>query len=196
MPPRRTTRVPAGRIVGLKDLQARMATANDAAYHLGPTSSPEDFTEVMAALAEAYWIAADLAHQRSKTGCKEHPAGPVDPIAPDGWSTCLLCNNRRRRGDAGPRQVTGQRLTGATSDRNRHAERVAEARRPSPPEAAAWRMPEPAPSPADQDPQTAITRERARTHAAAVARARQDRAARNKPADTPPATAPAKELAR
>ncbi|GGZ23791.1 hypothetical protein GCM10010387_16280 [Streptomyces inusitatus] len=184
MPPRRSPRVPAARVVGLKDLQARMATANDLAYHLDLTSVPEDFQTVMKALEEAYWIAADLAHQRSKTGCTDHPHGPVDPVAPEGWSSCLFCNNNRRRGVQQPRAVTGQRLTGATSGRNRHAERVEEARRPSPPEAARWREPDIRPSPADEDPEAAVRRERARTHAAAVDRARQDRAARKK-AGTP-----------
>ncbi|MEU0181484.1 hypothetical protein ABZ312_09870 [Streptomyces sp. NPDC006207] len=179
MASRRSRSIPAARVVGLKDLQTRMATANDLAYHLDYTSEPEDFEKVMEALDEAYWIAADLARKKSRTGCTDHPHGPIDPLAPEGWGSCLICNGRRRSGKTGERNRTGALLTGATSDTNRPAERVAAAREPSPAEAARWRMPD---EPRELDsPILAARRSSAdRTHAAALARARQERATKTK----------------
>ena len=181
MTQKKTYRVPPGRVVGLRDLRARMATANDLAYHLELTSSQEQFQEVMEALHEAYWIAAALAASNSRTGCSEHPQGPVDPNAPDGWGRCLLCNSRRRAGLIRQRDVTGQNLTGATSGLNRPQRSLEAARQPSPPEAAPWR--EPAHLHTEQltydSPILARRRERADSRrAAALARARREKAAR------------------
>ncbi|WP_439082138.1 hypothetical protein [Streptomyces sp. WL006] len=178
MSKQKSFRVPAGRVVGLSDLRARMATANDLAYDLTVTSDTADFKQVMEALHEAYWIAAALASASSRTGCTEHPQGPVDPVAPDGWSKCLLCNNRRRSGRTEPVKLTGRYLTGATADVNRPRERVEAARQPADPGRAAWREPEGAhPAPLDS-PVLAHRRATAdHTHAAALARARAERTA-------------------
>ncbi|GAA2948775.1 hypothetical protein ACFPN0_14895 [Kitasatospora cinereorecta] len=181
MADRRSRSIPAARVVGLKDLQARMATANDLAYHLDYTSEPEDFEKVMEALHEAYWIAADLAKKRTRTGCTDHPHGPVDPIAPEGWGTCLICNSRRRSG----KQARTERdsevwLTGATSEVNRPAEKVAAALQ-SPSTDPRWRM-QPHEERTDLDSPILAARRTGvdRTHAAALARARQERAAKVK----------------
>lgn len=179
---RKSYRVPQGRVVGLRDLQARMATANDMAYHLELTSDTEDFRKVMEALHEAYWIAAALASCTTRTGCSEHPHGPVDPEAPEGWGACLLCNSRRRVGLTEPRSVTGQFLTGATSDVNRPKERVEAARLPASPDRDQWC--EPAGRFVTAEPDSPILAHRRsrtdRTHAAAVAKARAEKAARAK----------------
>lgn len=176
-------RVPPGRVVGLTDLRARMATANDIAYHLEPTSDTADFRQVMEALHEAYWIAAALASSTSRTGCREHPQGPVDPEAPEGWGACLLCNSRRRIGMVRQRPATSEAFTGATSAVNRPARNLEAARQPSSPDRAQWREPAHvhearmeagAPRP---DHRTAGAD---RTHAAALARARSDKADRNR----------------
>ncbi|MEU7323333.1 hypothetical protein ABZ682_22700 [Streptomyces griseoviridis] len=176
---RKIYRVPPGRVVGLKDLRARMATANDLAYHLELTSDADDFREVMEALNEAYWLAAALAAQTSRTGCPEHPQGPVDPEAPEGWGRCLLCNSRRRSGLV--RQRDGARLgwTGATSGLNRPQRSLEAARQPSSPDSARWREPEGMHEAqfAYDSPILARRRERADpTHAAALARARRQKA--------------------
>ncbi|MXM66754.1 hypothetical protein GR925_25815 [Streptomyces sp. HUCO-GS316] len=179
---RKTYRVPAGRVVGLKDLRNRMATANDLAYHLELTSATEDFAAVMDALNEAYWIAAALASATTRTGCTEHPQGPLDPEAPEGWGKCLLCNSRRRSGLLRQRDVTGQNLTGATSSRNRPAERLAAARQQSGP-APQWRQPEHVHTDELTYDSPLLQRRRERhdpTHAAALARARRERAERTK----------------
>jgi hypothetical protein len=177
-------RVPAGRVVGLADLRARMATANDLAYHLELTSDTEDFAKVMEALHEAYWIAAALASRSSRTGCREHPHGPVDPEAPDGWGVCLLCNSRRRIGQAKAREIHGQPLTGATAEINRPRRAVETAREPSPPEAAAWREPAEQHPPVLDSPILANRRTgQDHTHAAALARARHEKAARKTAAE-------------
>ncbi|MEC3995058.1 hypothetical protein VSR01_16555 [Actinacidiphila sp. DG2A-62] len=175
----KTYRVPAGRVVGLTDLRARMATANDLAYHLELTSDTDDFAEVMEALHEAYWIAAALASRASRTGCREHPHGPVDPEAPEGWGVCLLCNSRRRIGQVKAREIHGQPLTGATAEINRPRRSVETAREPSPPEAAEWREPAAQHPPVLDSPILVHRRaDQDRTHAAALARARADKAAR------------------
>ncbi|WNI20335.1 hypothetical protein [Actinacidiphila sp. ITFR-21] len=181
MPREKSYRVPAGRVVGLTDLRARMATANDLAFHLELTSDTADFKAVMDALHEAYWIAAALASANTRTGCREHPHGPVDPEAPEGWGTCLLCNGRRRAGLTRPREVTGQRPTGATAQVNRPNRALEAARRPSPPQAAAWREPADVHTREVDSPILAARRASVdRTHDAALARARQERAARAK----------------
>ncbi|MFD3608987.1 hypothetical protein ACFWXA_13100 [Streptomyces atroolivaceus] len=181
MAPRRTRSIPAARVVGLKDLQARMATANDIAYHLDYTSEPEDFEKVMEALHEAYWIAADLAKKRTRTGCADHPHGPVDPVAPEGWGTCLICNGRRRSGKQARTEREGEiLLTGATSEVNRPAETVAAALQPTAADPR-WRM-QPHEERTDLDSPILAARRAGvdRTHAAALARARQERAAKAK----------------
>lgn len=178
---KKTYRVPAGRVVGLRDLRARMATANDLAYHLDHTSPIEDFQQVMEALHEAYWIAAALAAKNSRTECRDHPQGPVDPEPPEGWGVCLLCNSRRRAGLARPRPVTGQNLTGATSAVNRPRRSLEAARQPSPPESAQWREPAHLHT-AQLEPDSLILTRRRETadpiRARALARARQEKAAR------------------
>lgn len=179
-----TYRVPAGRIVGLKDLRARMATANDLAYHLDLTSDTDDFTAVMEALHEAYWIAAALASRTSRTGCKDHPHGPVDPEPEPGWGLCLLCNSRRRTGQAKARKITAEPMTGATAELNRPRRSVETAREPSQPEAAHWReSPEVLPERMTYDSPVLANRRAGQdaTHAAALARARAERAARDRP---------------
>lgn len=178
---RKSYRVPAGRIVGLNDLRARVATASDMVHHLDATSPAEEFQQAMEALHEAYWIAAALAGNNSRTECREHPQGPVDPEAPDGWGVCLLCNSRRRAGLARPHPATGQNLTGATSAVNRPRRSLEAARQPSPPESAQWR--EPAHLHAAQlEPDSLILARRRQTadpvRARALARARQEKAAR------------------
>ncbi|MFJ9461061.1 hypothetical protein ACIRST_39080 [Kitasatospora sp. NPDC101447] len=126
--------LPAGRVVGLADLRTKMATANDLAYHAALTSDPAEFQAVMEALHEAYWIAAALASRCTRTGCAEHPHGPVDPEAPDGWGQCLLCNSRRCSGRTrrALRMVgNGEHLTGATSQMNRPQVSLDAGRRPA-----------------------------------------------------------------
>ncbi|MFC8723682.1 hypothetical protein [Streptomyces bacillaris] len=175
-----TTRVPASRVVGLTTLQDRLATVNDLVHDLTLTSPQNDFRQAMDALHEAYSVAATLASATSRTGCAQHPQGPVDPIAPDGWGKCLLCNQWRRTGRNQPREVTGQRLTGATAGINRPRSRMEAARRPAPPETAAWREPETTHTDAMTYDSPILARRRAtadHTHTAALARARAERKA-------------------
>ncbi len=41
--------------------------------------------------------------RRSATGCDTHPDGAIDPIPPDGWGQCLICNTHRRRAQSSRR---------------------------------------------------------------------------------------------
>ncbi|MFF4292180.1 hypothetical protein ACFY0N_00820 [Streptomyces vinaceus] len=179
MAPRRTVRIPAARFVAYRDLQARLSAANELAYELNSASAPEEFQKVMDALNEAYWIAADLAHQRSRTGCTYHPHGAVDPEPPEGWGHCLICNGWRRSGKTIRNPDRPVMLTGATSATNRPAARVVVARQSTPLEAAQWREPEFRPG--LDSPILAARRERSdSTHTAALIKARQEKAARKK----------------
>jgi hypothetical protein len=35
--------------------------------------------------------------RRTATGCDTHPDGAIDPVPPDGWGQCLICNTHRHR---------------------------------------------------------------------------------------------------
>jgi hypothetical protein len=35
--------------------------------------------------------------RHTATGCDTHPDGAIDPVPPDGWGQCLICNTQRRR---------------------------------------------------------------------------------------------------
>ncbi|MEU7092954.1 hypothetical protein [Kitasatospora aureofaciens] len=184
MTSQKSYRVPAGRVVGLADLRTKMATANDLAYHLALTSDPGEFQVVMEALHAAYWIAAALAKRSTRTGCAEHPHGPVDPEAPDGWGQCLLCNSRRRSGRArrALRMVgNGENLTGATSQVNRPQRSLNASMRPAEANASRWREPEEVHTTQPYSPILAHRQAAAdseKTHAAALARARREKAER------------------
>ncbi len=41
--------------------------------------------------------------RRTVTGCDTHPDGAIDPVPPDGWGQCLLCNTRRHRAQSNRR---------------------------------------------------------------------------------------------
>ncbi len=83
----------------LTSLRAQLATINDLAYELGPGSSLAEAAELRRALLQAAdTVGAMAGGTVSGTGCSQHPKGPVDPVAPEGWGPCLLCNSNRRRG--------------------------------------------------------------------------------------------------
>lgn len=74
-----------------------MATVTDAAANLDEFAHPLEWEELADRLHEAFRTAANLAPPKTATDCRHHPLGAVDPEAPEGWSRCLLCNDRRRR---------------------------------------------------------------------------------------------------
>ncbi|MFF9569906.1 hypothetical protein [Streptomyces sp. NPDC014685] len=88
----------------LEQFLAQMGTVNDLVYQLTPDSPPAALAELRDALTVVTsTVNAMLGMPHSTTGCRFHPQGPVDPVAPPGWSTCLLCNTHRRR-DSGTRR--------------------------------------------------------------------------------------------
>ncbi|MFF2612295.1 hypothetical protein [Kitasatospora sp. NPDC058046] len=179
----KTVRVADGVAAGLPQLRVHLAAANDLGFHLSLTSTADEFEALAEALKEAYDLAAQLARRTTRTGCAEHPQGPVDPTPEDGWGRCLLCNSRRRTGRA-RRALTpcpDAQLTGATSDLNRAQRAVQAGRERSAPETRGWREPEIRHTAALDSPilvQRAATADQDRRHAAALARARREKAER------------------
>lgn len=82
----------------LEAVRAKIATLNDAAFHLHVTSADEDVDLVADTAYAVYDMLRDLSRPKPVTGCEIHPRGALDPLAPDGWGRCLLCNSNRRRG--------------------------------------------------------------------------------------------------
>jgi hypothetical protein len=98
----------------LADVRAAISTASDIAYNLEAAPSPDGVEELLDALRRALRSAGGLTPGGAGggTGCREHPGGPVDPLhgddedpLPPGWGRCLLCNDRRRRANAGRRRA-------------------------------------------------------------------------------------------
>ncbi|AXI78251.1 hypothetical protein [Peterkaempfera bronchialis] len=56
-----------------------------------------EYDELADGIYGVFRVASNLAPPKTPTGCREHPRGAVDPVAPAGWSRCLLCNDRRRK---------------------------------------------------------------------------------------------------
>ncbi|MFE6405139.1 hypothetical protein [Streptomyces alboflavus] len=98
----------------LNDFQQQVEEAAHMARSLHTGSTAQDAAAVCRALASASKLSLRLAlpagsaAMPTTTGCADHPTGAVDPVAPPGWGTCLLCNARRRRHDAQQR-TPGQR---------------------------------------------------------------------------------------
>ncbi|WP_327385017.1 hypothetical protein [Streptomyces sp. NBC_01207] len=142
MTQQQTFRVPAGRVQGLAAMREQLAALNDLAAELSVTSHPEEFVQVAAAMRDLYATTRRLSNTMADTGCRWHPAGAVDPAAPEGWGNCLICNTNRGNGLAsGKRKISGE-MTGATARVNRPAIRVQEGLEQSPAELAQWREPE------------------------------------------------------
>ncbi len=93
--------VPTGRPFNLKDLHSKLPSVSDQVRNLCPAGDPTEYDALADDLYEAFRVAAALAPPRTMTGCADHPQGPVDPLAPEGWSRCLYCNSFRRRGNPG-----------------------------------------------------------------------------------------------
>lgn len=80
----------------LKELSRTVPGVDDRVRELGEGSAAVEYEGVADRLWTVFLIARELAPPRPRTGCDLHPEGPVDPLAPDGWSRCLLCNRNRR----------------------------------------------------------------------------------------------------
>lgn len=93
--------VPTGRPFNLADLHRKLPSIGDQVRNLCPAGDPTEYEALADDLYEVFLVAAALAPPRSRTGCSVHPRGPVDPLAPEGWSRCLYCNGFRRRGNPG-----------------------------------------------------------------------------------------------
>lgn len=89
--------VPPRRGIQRQELQEKLVSVSNVMQRLEEASRPDLFDELADRLYEAFIIAADVAPTRHATGCPRHPQGPVDPQAPEGWSSCLICNTHRRR---------------------------------------------------------------------------------------------------
>lgn len=104
--------VPTGRPLHLKDLHRKLPSISDQVRSLGSGGDPVEYDALADALHAAFKDAAELAPPRTLTGCADHPRGPVDPLAPEGWSRCLYCNSNRRRGNPGVGRSPVQRGPG------------------------------------------------------------------------------------
>ncbi|NBM17786.1 hypothetical protein, partial [Streptomyces sp. GC420] len=133
----RSYSVPAGRPYVLAELRGRLGAAKDMLGALAAGSHPLEFEPVADGLYAAFRAAAVLAPVKSRTGCPEHPDGPLDPEPPGGWGCCLLCNTRRLRGERGvpagdaaarPSEL-GYPVPGPPYTRDRLAELVGESSR-------------------------------------------------------------------
>lgn len=71
---------------------------DDRLIYLPDPADPTEYEAVADALWDLFLTVRNLAPPRSATGCSDHPTGPVDTEAPEGWGRCLLCNQRRRVG--------------------------------------------------------------------------------------------------
>ncbi|EST37906.1 hypothetical protein N566_10470 [Streptomycetaceae bacterium MP113-05] len=89
-----------------------MPGIDDQVRALGGTAGPEEYESVADLLWNVFLVARELAPTRSRTGCEVHPDGPVDPLAPEGWTRCLLCNRNRRIGDPSTPGVEAVRTAG------------------------------------------------------------------------------------
>ncbi|MDT0379924.1 hypothetical protein RM572_14255 [Streptomyces sp. DSM 42041] len=92
-------RVPANRPFLLGELNRTVPGVDDRVRALGEDAGPAEYEDVADRLWSLFLVARELAPTRSRTGCDVHPDGPVDPLAPEGWTRCLLCNRNRRIGD-------------------------------------------------------------------------------------------------
>lgn len=92
----RGRKVPAGLPYQLRELRAALGTVNDIAYSMDVHSGSECWDSLADALWSAFSLAREFARVKNVTGCTDHPQGAVDPLAPEGWGKCLLCNDRRR----------------------------------------------------------------------------------------------------
>lgn len=93
----------------LRELRTALTTASDLASSLQTAPSRRDADQLVDVLRRALTAAGSLGEEPGPTGCAEHPHGAVDPLygdpedpLPPGYGKCLLCNDRRRRADAGP----------------------------------------------------------------------------------------------
>lgn len=92
-------RVPEKRPLLLKELSRTVPGVDDRVRELGDDAAPVEYEGVADQLWNVFVLARELAPARSRTGCDTHPDGPVDPLAPAGWTRCLLCNRNRRISD-------------------------------------------------------------------------------------------------
>lgn len=92
---KRTEIAAAGLPKALSELRAVLATVNDMVYNLNNLSTWQQMDAVADEIYRALNVARDGSRQPSTTGCVNHPRGPVDLAAPEGWSRCWFCNMRR-----------------------------------------------------------------------------------------------------
>ncbi|MEV6650207.1 hypothetical protein [Streptomyces sp. NPDC051219] len=104
--------VPAGRPYQLSELRGKLGSVGDQIRELYDGAYPMEYDAVADALYSAFQSAAGLAPVKSYTGCEIHPNGALDPEAPEGWGRCLLCNDRRRRGERSVPAAGSQRRLG------------------------------------------------------------------------------------
>lgn len=104
--------VPTGRPYMLNELRSSLGSLNDQVRHLWEDAHPLEYDAVADGLHKAFRTASAMAPSRSYTGCPQHPNGALDPEAPEGWGRCLLCNERRRRGERSVPAAGGQRRLG------------------------------------------------------------------------------------
>lgn len=94
-------RVPTGRPFLLGELYDKLPGVDDRIRELPDPADPTEYEDIADALYDVFITARNLAPHRNATGCRRHPAGPVDTEAPEGWGRCLLCNRHRRMGRPG-----------------------------------------------------------------------------------------------
>ncbi|MFR9675176.1 hypothetical protein [Streptomyces sp. TR06-5] len=91
--------VPTKRPLLLKELSRAVPGVDDRVRELDEGAAPGEYEVIADGLWSVFLLTRELAPTRSRTGCDVHPDGPVDPLAPPGWTRCLLCNRNRRISD-------------------------------------------------------------------------------------------------
>ena len=97
---------------GLTDDEAGQVITHVHERAAKPIKNPVPYLQAMAEGHLADIVAAVTATQQAPdpppvhaaanaTGCDRHPEGAVDPVPPEGWGSCLLCNTYRRRAAKG-----------------------------------------------------------------------------------------------
>ncbi|MFG1858531.1 hypothetical protein ACGFJT_42335 [Actinomadura geliboluensis] len=82
----------------MAELHRVLSTANRTVDELDVHSPTADFDKAADQVWRVVLVAREMARPVTRTGCDEHPDGPVDPAPPVGWGKCLMCNGRRMTG--------------------------------------------------------------------------------------------------
>ncbi len=98
--------VRSGMSYHLAELNRVLPTIRRAVDGLDAMTPSETFDRAADQMWRGVLIAREIASSATRTGCSEHPDGPEDPEPPEGWTRCLICNIRRKRGTQNHQNLT------------------------------------------------------------------------------------------